>query len=90
MATTRVSSKGQVIIPKQVREARRWSPGTQLEVRETAESVLLTRLTAAAKRPLRQGLAAIRERVAYRGTTKSIEEMDAAVLREAARRQARR
>ena len=90
MATTLVSSKGQVIIPKQVREARRWTPGTQLEVRETAEGVLLTQLTTAAKRPLRQGLAAIRERVGYRGATKSIEEMDAAVLREAARRQSRR
>ncbi len=90
MATTRVSRKGQVIIPKQIREARRWTPGTQLEVRETAEGVLLTQLAAAAKRPVRQGVVAIRERVGYRGTTKSIEEMDAAVLREAAQRQARR
>ena len=67
MATTRVSRKGQVIIPKQIREARRWTPGTQLEVRETAEGVLLTQLAAAAKRPVRQGVVAIRERVGYRG-----------------------
>ena len=90
MATTLVSSKGQVIIPKVVRDARRWSTGTRLEVRETAEGVLLTRLTTGAKMPLRQGLAAIRERVRYRGAPKTIEEMDAAVLREAARRESRR
>ena len=90
MATTLVSSKGQVIIPKVVRDARRWATGTRLEVRETAEGVLLTRLTPGAKTPLRQGLAAIRERVRYRGAPKTIEEMDAAVLREAARRESRR
>ena len=86
MATTMVSSKGQVIIPKSVRDSRRWTAGTRLEVRDTPEGVLLARLTSAVKTPLGPGLAAIRARVAYRGPTKTIEEMQAAVLREAARR----
>ena len=35
MQTTVLSSKGQVIIPKTLRVARRWGPGTQLEVHDT-------------------------------------------------------
>jgi len=90
MTTTLVSSKGQVVIPKKLRDARHWAPGTQLEVRDTPEGVLLTRLSTGAKTPLKPGLAAIRARVGYRGVAKTIEEMDAAVMREAARRAPRR
>ena len=86
MASTVVSSKGQVIIPKSVRDERRWAAGTRLEVRDTPEGVLLTRLSTGTKTPLGPGLAAIRERVAYRGPARTVEEMNAAVLREAARR----
>ncbi|HVY34835.1 MAG TPA: AbrB/MazE/SpoVT family DNA-binding domain-containing protein [Caulobacteraceae bacterium] len=38
---TRVSTKGQVILPKSVRENRKWTTGTQLVVEETDEGVLL-------------------------------------------------
>ena len=41
MPTTRLSSKGQVIIPKAVRAAHSWKPGQEFEVRETSEGVLL-------------------------------------------------
>ena len=87
MATTLVSSKGQVIIPKIVREARHWTPGTQLQIRDTPEGVLLTRLATGTRTPIKEGLAAIRKRVDYRGPAKTVEEMDKAVLSEAARRQ---
>jgi AbrB family looped-hinge helix DNA binding protein len=86
MATTLVSSKGQIIIPKAVRDSRQWPPGTRLEVRDTPEGVLLTRLTAGPKVPLASGLATIRKLVGYRGPAKSLADMDTAVLREAARR----
>ena len=89
MATTLVSSKGQVIIPKSVREARCWTTGTQLEVRDTPEGVLLTRLVAGAETPIKKRLAAIRARVGYRGPAKTVDDMDTAVLSEAARRQSR-
>jgi AbrB family looped-hinge helix DNA binding protein len=39
--TTRLSSKGQVILPKSVREARHWPAGTEFVVESTAEGVLL-------------------------------------------------
>lgn len=39
--TTVVSTKGQVILPKAVREERHWGPGTRLVVESTPEGVLL-------------------------------------------------
>lgn len=41
METTKLSSKGQVIIPKTLRSARRWQAGLELEVVETEEGLLL-------------------------------------------------
>ena len=41
METTKLSSKGQVIIPKAVRSARRWEAGQELLVIDTEEGVLL-------------------------------------------------
>ena len=88
MQTTVLSSKGQVIIPKTLRAARRWGPGTRLEVRDTPEGVLLRPAAPTDKVGLTRGLAAIRQRVAYRGPVVSIADMDNAVLREASRRAA--
>lgn len=41
MPTTVLSSKGQVIIPKEVRTLHRWRPGVRFEVIDTPEGVLL-------------------------------------------------
>lgn len=38
---TTVSTKGQVILPKPVRDHQHWSPGTRLTVEITADGVLL-------------------------------------------------
>ena len=35
--TTTVSTKGQVILPKSIRDGRRWLPGTRLVIEETAD-----------------------------------------------------
>lgn len=87
MQTTVLSSKGQVIISKSLRVARRWGPGTQLEVFDTPDGVLLRPPRHVAKVALSSGLLTIRQRIAYRGPVVSTADMDAAVLREAARRQ---
>jgi len=84
MQTTTLSSKGQVIIPKTLRTALRWAPGTELEVHDTPEGVLLRPAAVVTKASLPEGLAAIRRRVAYAGPTVSLEDMDSAVLRMAA------
>jgi AbrB family looped-hinge helix DNA binding protein len=43
MATTRLSSKGQLIIPKEVRERHGWRPGTEIEVEDRDGVVMLRR-----------------------------------------------
>ena len=41
MATTRLSSKGQVIIPRALRSAHQWEPGLELLVIDTGDGLLL-------------------------------------------------
>ena len=41
LPTTTLSPKGQVILPKTIREARNWPPGTRLTVEETPDGVML-------------------------------------------------
>jgi AbrB family looped-hinge helix DNA binding protein len=41
MAQTKVTSKGQVVIPKSVRSLLRWRPGTQLNVQATREGTVI-------------------------------------------------
>jgi AbrB family looped-hinge helix DNA binding protein len=41
MATTRLSTKGQIILPKEIRTSRAWTPGTEFNVEETGDGVLL-------------------------------------------------
>ena len=41
MPTTRLSSRGQVVLPKRVRDNNQWDPGQEFEVVQTEEGVLL-------------------------------------------------
>ncbi len=41
METTRLSTKGQIILPQSIRIARAWVPGTEFTVEETPDGVLL-------------------------------------------------
>lgn len=42
---TRVSSKGQIVIPKSVRNHYKWKSGTVLKIEETANGVVLSPAT---------------------------------------------
>ncbi|MBB3608437.1 AbrB/MazE/SpoVT family DNA-binding domain-containing protein [Rhizobium sp. BK602] len=79
---TTVSTKGQVILPKAIRQRREWDAGTRLIVEETADGVLLKRAPAfATTRPDEVfGL------LPFKGEPKSLEDMEAGVLAEARRR----
>lgn len=81
---TTVSTKGQVILPKAIRQRRAWGVGTRLIVEETAEGVLLKRAPAFAPTRPEEVFALL----PHRGDPKSVEDMDAAVLAEARRRHA--
>ncbi len=41
MTTTRLSSKGQVIIPKAIRNLHHWEPGQELAVIDTDDGIVL-------------------------------------------------
>jgi len=90
MATTRltttISTKGQVILPKAIRDQLDWGVGTRLAVEHTAEGVLLRPLTApfAPTRP-----EDVFGMLSYSGPAKSVEDMDAGILDEVRRRHAR-
>ena len=80
--TTVVSTKGQVILPKAIRQHRDWRAGTRLVVEETPDGVLLRRAPTFPPTCPEDVFAQLR----HRGAPLSVEEMDAAVLVEARRR----
>ncbi len=82
--TTKMSSKGQVILPKAIRKERRWETGTRLLVEDKPEGVLLRRMPAFEETTPDE----VFGRLAYGGPPKTISEMDAGVLEEARRHHA--
>ena len=41
MQTTRLSTKGQIILPKNIRTSHAWGPGTEFTIEETSDGILL-------------------------------------------------
>ncbi len=86
METTRLSSKGQIILPAAIRTAKQWQPGIEFLVENTAEGVLL--------RPLKTVPVTTLDEVAgclnYKGKPHTLAEMDAAITAEIKVRHARR
>ncbi len=81
----RLSTKGQVVLPKSIRERKRWEPGASLIIEETPEGVLLTAAPLFAPSRLEDVFGVLR----HSGRHLSIEEMDESVLAEARRRHVR-
>jgi AbrB family looped-hinge helix DNA binding protein len=81
-ARTRVSTKGQVILPKAIRDKRHWTAGTELTVEETAEGVLLRPAPTFAPTRFDDVASMLRGRAPV-GRTLTIEDMDAAIAAEA-------
>lgn len=80
--TTIVSTKGQVILPKAIRDHRQWAPGTRLSVEETADGVLLKATPLFEPRAVGDVFGSLRPK----GPALSLDDMDAAVAAEAKRR----
>ncbi|MEP7352175.1 MAG: AbrB/MazE/SpoVT family DNA-binding domain-containing protein [Acidobacteriota bacterium] len=85
METTRLSTKGQLILPKSVRDAKGWGAGTEFTVEETREGVLLR----PAGRFPRTKLEDVVGILKYTGKPKTLAEMDQAITDEVKRRHAR-
>jgi len=84
METTKLSSKGQLVLPKSIRDAQKWRPGTQFSVEQVNGGVLL--------KPVRPFPPTKLEDVAgclkYKGRPKTMAEMDQAIAKEVRRRRA--
>ena len=79
METTRLSSKGQVIIPKSVRDARGWEPGTELIVEDHPEGVLLRSHRVFAPTRFEEVAGCLKRK----GRPRTLQEMDKAIEAEA-------
>jgi len=82
METTKLSSKGQIVLPKAVREQHGWAPGTEFVVESTPDGV---RLRAKALFPQTK-LDQVFGSVPHAGQAKTIEAMDAGIRAAVARR----
>ncbi len=75
MDTTKLSSKGQIILPMPIRAAHKWLPGVEFSVEDTPDGILL--------RPLKPFKPTRLEDVVgcatYTGPAKTLDEMDAAI-----------
>ena len=81
MEKTKLSSKGQVVLPRAIRAAKAWLPGQELVVISTDEGVLLKPLKAFPETTLEDVVGCL----GYKGKAKTLAEMDAAVAAEAKR-----
>ncbi|MGB7415870.1 MAG: AbrB/MazE/SpoVT family DNA-binding domain-containing protein [Thermosynechococcaceae cyanobacterium] len=77
METTRLSSKGQIIIPKSIRQTHQWTMGQEFIVEETRNGILLR-----PKQPFPEtAVQAVAGCLKYDGAPKSVEEMTDAISR---------
>ena len=89
MEITRLSTKGQIVLPKAIRDAHAWESGTEFVLEDTADGVLLRPSAAFPESRLDEvaGCLAVRiTRTKARPKPKSIAAMKQAVLREVSRR----
>ena len=75
MSTTKLSSKGQVIIPKEIRLLHHWEPGQELQAINTDDGVLLTPASPFPETSLRE----VASCLPYTGRPKTLEEMEEAI-----------
>lgn len=80
--TTVISSKGQVTLPKAIREHRNWAPGMRLTVEGTIDGVLLKSMRAFPETSIDDVFGSMR----HDGKALPLEEMEAAIAKEAKRR----
>ena len=75
MQITRLSSKGQIIIPKNIRSRHKWNPGQELSVIDTGDGILLRPAHTFKRTKLDQ----VAEILKYSGTPITLEEMEEAI-----------
>jgi AbrB family looped-hinge helix DNA binding protein len=82
METTRLSTKGQIVLPKTIRTSRAWGPGTEFTVEETRDGLLLRPASDFPETDLDQVVGCLRSK----RKAKTPAQMRAAIEREVSRR----
>ncbi len=82
MDTTRLSSKGQIVLPKDIRHSRSWGPGTEFTVEETRDGILLRPAVRIPATDLKDVAGCLK----FKGKPRTVEQMHTAIAREAGRR----
>jgi AbrB family looped-hinge helix DNA binding protein len=80
--TTRLSTKGQIILPKPIRESKAWKPGMEFTVEETPEGVLLRPASLFPRTTLDEVIGCLK----WKGKPKTIAQMNRAIARQVKRR----
>jgi AbrB family looped-hinge helix DNA binding protein len=76
MSIIRLSSKGQIVIPKAIRDKHRWTEGQELELTDSNEGLVLRE-----KRPFNKtDLKDVAGCLPYSGNAKTLEEMEMAIV----------
>ncbi len=77
METTRLSSKGQVIIPQVIREAHQWHSGVEFIVIDTDQGVLLTPISPFKSVSIENVIGC----TSYKGKQKSLRDMKRGIIK---------
>ncbi len=75
----RLSTKGQLIIPKPIRERHGWLPGSELALEDRGDAVIVRSARPGPETTLEELVGC----AGYRGPARSVEEMEAAIARAA-------
>jgi AbrB family looped-hinge helix DNA binding protein len=75
MLTTKLSSKGQVIIPKEIRNRHHWETGQELQAIDTGDGILLRPTTPFPETRFKE----VASCLSYSGKAKTPDEMEAAI-----------
>ncbi len=75
MLTTKLSSKGQVIIPKEIRRRHHWEAGQELQAIDTDDGILLRPTSPFPETTMKEAASCL----SYSGKAKTLEEMEAAI-----------
>ena len=75
MLITKLSSKGQVIVPKEIRSRHHWEPGQEFQAIDTNDGILLRPTSPFPETSMKE----VASCLSYTGKTKTLEEMEAAV-----------
>lgn len=82
MVRTRLSTRGQLVIPKSIRDRHGWAAGAQLSVEDAGDHVILRVAEGGAGQALPESLLGC---AGYHGPRRSLRDMEAAIAKGAAR-----